>query len=191
MIGYLHGTVQARLADAVIVLTPGGVGYHVHLPLPLLAELGAAQGQVAVYTVTLVRDDEIVLYGFDSLESRRLFQRLVAVTGVGPRMALALLSAFSPGALAGAIVHNDVALLATIPGIGKKTASRLCVELADRLATEAAATPAAAARADLISALTNLGFAEKDVLAILPELPAESAPFAEQLKQALTRLRKA
>jgi len=191
MIGYLQGTVHTRLAESVLLLTPGGVGYQVHVPLPLLAELGPGQSEACLYVVTLVRDDQIALYGFDTLESRHLFQQLIAVTGIGPRVALALLSAFSPEALSNAIIHNDAALLATIPGIGKKTATRLCVELADKLAKAAAATPASAARADLISALTNLGFAEKDVLSILPRLPDEAeTPFAEQLKQALALLRK-
>jgi Holliday junction DNA helicase RuvA len=199
MIGYLEGTVQARLAHGVVVLTAGGVGYQVRLPLPVLARLAQEPGApVRLYVSTVVRDDDIALYGFDGPDGKALFELLTSVSGIGPKLALALLSALSPGALAGAIVAQDVAQLSTVPGIGKKTAARVCLELSERLRRPleagelpAAAGPAGAAgavHAELISALTNLGFPEKDVLAVLRRLPPGTAPFGEVLKQALALL---
>ena len=199
MIGYLEGTVQARLAHGVVVLTPGGVGYQVRLPLPVLARLADdPSAPVRLYVSTVVRADDISLYGFDAPEGKALFELLTSVSGIGPKLALALLSAMSPAAVAGAIVAQDVALLSSVPGIGKKTAARVCLELSERLRRplEAGELPASsgppgtarAVHAELISALTNLGFPEKDVLAVLRRLPPGDAPFGDLLKQALALL---
>lgn len=199
MIGYLEGTVQARLADGVVVLTPGGVGYQVRLPTPVLARLADGAGTpVKLYVSTVVRADDIALYGFDGPDGKALFELLNTVSGIGPKLALALLSAMSPGDVVGAIVAQDVALLSHVPGIGKKTAARVCLELSERLrqrplgaglpGSGAPMSGPAAAQAELISALTNLGFPEKDVLAVLRRLPPGAAPFGEQLKQALALL---
>ena len=198
MIGYLEGTVLTRLDDGVLLRTTGGVGYHVHVPLPLLADLPAAGRPLALYVFTVVRDDAIALYGFADLPARRLFELLVTkASGVGPRLGLAFLSSFRPDELRDAIVRQDVALLATIPGVGKKTATRLCVELADRLGKAPFDRPAdpgavppegAAGAADLLSALTNLGYPEKDVVPILRQLAGDELAFADKLKQALRLL---
>jgi Holliday junction DNA helicase RuvA len=192
MIGYLEGEVQAVLGDAVLLRTPGGVGYEVRLPLPQLRAPLEQGAPFRCYVVTVVREDELSLYGFEEPAGKALFELLITVSGVGPKAAMAFLSAFSPEEVSDAIVRQDVALLATIPSIGKKTASRLCVELSDRLAREAvtAAAPARDSRGELISALTNLGFPEKDVLTIMPKIPAGPASFSQQLKQALTLLGK-
>lgn len=191
MIGYLEGEVAAVLNDSVLLLTAGGVGYQLHLPFPQLASPVAAGTRVKYYVVTVVREDHISLYGFETLAGKTLFESLTAVSGIGPKAAMAMLSAFSPRQVAEAIVRQDVALLATTPGIGKKIASRLCVELSDRLALDTTAeSPAGDSRGELISALTNLGFPEKDVLTIMHKIPLDLPSFSDQLKQALALLGK-
>lgn len=191
MIGYLEGLVVAKLDSAVVVRTSGGVGYQVNLPLPLLVEAVGGEEPVKYYVVTIVREGEISLYGFPSPAAKKLFESLISVSGIGPKVALALFSAFSAEELRGAIIRQDTVLLATIPGIGKKTATRLCLDLSDRLqpATEPP-EPSSRPRGELLSALTNLGFPEKDVLTVLRQFPAEDQPFSDQLKQALALLGK-
>lgn len=191
MIGYLEGEVTAVLKDCVLLLTPGGVGYQLHLPFAQLAEPVAAGKRGKFYVVTIVREDQIALFGFETLAGKSLFESLISVSGIGPKAAMAMLSTFNPQQVAEAIVRQDVALLATTPGIGKKTASRLCVELSDRLVADfAGGTPAGDARGELISALTNLGFPEKDVLTIIQKIPLDLPSFSDQLKQALALLGK-
>ncbi len=191
MIGYLEGEVAAVLNDSVLLRTAGGVGYQLHLPFPQLASPVTAGTQGKYYVVTVVREDHISLYGFETMAGKVLFESLTAVSGIGPKAAMAMLSAFSPRQVAEAIVRQDVALLATTPGIGKKIASRLCVELSDRLALDTAAeSPAGDSRGELISALTNLGFPEKDVLTIVHKIPLDLPSFSDQLKQALALLGK-
>jgi len=146
-----------------------------------------------------VRADDIALYGFDGPDGKALFELLTSVSGIGPKLGLALLSAMGPAELVGAIVVQDVALLSSVPGIGKKTAGRVCLELSERLrqrpigsgelpASAAPLTGAAAEQRELVSALTNLGFPEKDVLAVLRRLPPDAAPFGDRLKRALAML---
>ena len=191
MIGYLEGEVAAVLKDSVLLLTPGGVGYQLHLPFAQLDAPVAVGMRGTYYVVTILRADDISLYGFESLAGKSLFESLISVSGIGPKAAMAMLSAFSPQQVAEAIVREDTALLATTPGIGKKTASRLCVELSDRLLKDAGAVgPAGDARGELISALTNLGFPEKDVLTIVHKIPLDLPSFSDQLKQALALLGK-
>ncbi len=189
MIGFLEGEIRGLLGESVLLLTPGGVGYQVRLPLAQLRsppELGAS---FICYVVTVVREDELSLYGFEEMAGKRLFELLITVSGIGPKAAMALLSAFSPGEVSAAIVREDIARLSSIPGIGKKTAARLCVELSERLAKETLVPGTAPdERSELISALTNLGFPEKDVLSVIPKLPAPLPSFSEQLKQALALL---
>ena len=199
MIGYLEGSVLARLDDTLLLRTAGGVGYQVRVPLPLLAELPPGEAPVRLFVVTVVRDTEIALYGFAKPEGKRLFELLVKASGIGPKLAMAFLSAFSPVELRRAIAQQDVALLSTIPGVGRKTATRLCVELGDRIGREplGLAEPGAAdgngaadTAGDLISALTNLGYPEKDVVPILRQLAGGDLSFADKIKQALRLLSK-
>jgi Holliday junction DNA helicase RuvA len=194
MIGYLEGTVLARLTDSLVLRTSGGVGYQVHVPLPLLAE-SALEAPLRLHVVTVVRDTELALFGFDKPEGKRLFELMVKASGVGPKLAMAAQSVFRPAELCAAIVQQNVALLATIPGVGRKTATRLCVELADRLGSETLGLPGPAdgpadGHGDLISALTNLGYPEKDVVPVLRQLAGDDLSFADKLKQALRLLSK-
>jgi Holliday junction DNA helicase RuvA len=193
MIAYLEGTVHGRLPDGAVLLTSGGVGYHVRLPTPLVADLPESGQRVAYHVSTVVRADEITLYGFARPDGKALFELLISVSGIGPKLALALLSAFSPADVVTAIVTQDIARLSSIPGIGRKTATRLCLELTEKLAKGwvGGAQPAGGTlggQAELLSALTNLGFPEKDVLLALRQLPPGTAPFAEQLRKALALL---
>lgn len=160
MIGWLKGTVRFSDLEAVVV-DVGGVGYRVLAPVGDLSRLpvGAA---AELHVHTHVREDAIVLYGFSAAEGLELFERLVAVSGVGPRTALALLSGMEPADLLRTIAERDEARLTKIPGVGKKTAARIILELADKLAKHALGVGGRAGPGgpleDLRSALANLGY---------------------------------
>ena len=185
MIGYIEGTLVATLPDSVVIHTTGGVGYQVYLHAPLLARSNNERGPASYYIATVVRDNEISLYGFAEIAGKNLFEMLLKASGVGPKLALSLLSAFSVGELADAVATDDVALLGSIPGIGKKTATRLCLDLKDRMAAWGGAEARPAAGRELASALTNLGFPEKEVYTAIRQIPPGEGAFSDQLKQAL------
>ena len=132
MIAFLEGEVVDKTADRV-VLAVGGTGYEIHVPTSTLARLPAVGRTFRVFTRLQVRDDAMVLFGFASVAERELFDLLVTVNGVGPKLAQAFLSVLSPEALRRAVATNDVAALATVPGVGKKMAGRVAMELKDRL----------------------------------------------------------
>lgn len=162
MIGYLAGTVQFSDLDAVC-LNVAGVGYRLLMPLPDLARLSKNGTAAEVYVHTHVREDAIVLYGFSSRDSLSLFEKLTGVSGVGPRTALALLSGLDPDTLVRCIAEGDEARLTKIPGVGKKTAQRIILELGDKLAKQSMSSgivggPMAGPLDDLRSALANLGY---------------------------------
>jgi len=198
MIARLSGTVLEKQATRLIV-DVGGVGYEVHVPLSTFYHLPDAGAAVALRVHTHVREDAIVLFGFATALEQQLFELLIATSGIGPKLALAVLSGIDPADLVRAVQSADVARLTRIPGIGRKTAERISLELKDRLkqqwAVEAAtATGGAAAeaelRADLLSALVNLGYhralAEKAVDGALAA-PGDRA-FERLLKDALRRM---
>lgn len=191
MIGYLEGRVITRQDERLVVLTSGGVGYEVNVPLTVARDVTRDAESTQLHVTTVVRDNEIALYGFADTGGKQLFQMLLKASGVGPRMALNFLSSFSPPDLVNAILNQDVALLSTIPGVGKKTAAKLCVELSDRLNKDSV-SPASAApsQGELISALTNLGFPEKDVIPVIRQLAGDNLAFSDQIKKALALLGK-
>ncbi len=163
MIGFLAGTYRHLEVDAALIVV-GGVGYRVLMPVPDLirARLGA---DVEAWVHTHVREDAIVLFGFSSREGLVMFERLVAVQGVGPKTALALLSGIDATELPRVIGEKDEARLTKIPGVGKKTAARIVLELAEKMAKESLSSPArgrnghgGGALDDLRSALANLGY---------------------------------
>ncbi|MDH5752495.1 MAG: Holliday junction branch migration protein RuvA [Deltaproteobacteria bacterium] len=191
MIGFLEGTVLGREDDSLLLLTGSGVGYRVHVPRGVLPAEGSGDAALRLYVSTVVRDNEIALYGFAEDSGRRLFELLLKATGIGPRLALNFLSSLTPPQLHTAILNNDVTLLCTIPGVGKKTATRLCVELGDRLSGLAATEGGdQGGAAELISALTNLGFPEKVVVPVVRQLSGGGQSFEERLKRALSMLSK-
>ena len=199
MIAFLRGTLLDKQPNRVIVDVQG-VGYEVHVPLSTFYVLGEPGAAVTLRIHTHVREDVIALYGFQTRLEQDLFERLIAINGVGPKLALAVLSGIEPAELIRAVRTQDVARLTSIPGIGKKTAERIGLELKDRLpASFQAAGPAAAPstpgdqlRDDLLSALVNLGYqrpvAEKAVEKILRAQP--EARFEAALKDVLRALMK-
>lgn len=180
MIARLSGTISEKHPNRLIV-DVNGVGYDVLVPLSTFYGLGEAGAGVTLRVHTHVREDAISLYGFATALEQDLFERLIAINGIGPKLALAVLSGIDPAELVRAIRSQDVARLTRIPGVGKKTAERIGLELKDRLPPTAGASGAEAAetnddvKADLLSALLNLGYnravAEKAVDAVLKRTP--------------------
>jgi len=165
VIAHLRGRLLEKHPNRVIVDVQG-VGYDVHVPLSTFYELGEPGEEIALRIHTHVREDALLLYGFMTMLELRVFERLIGVSGIGPKLALAVLSGLEPNELVTAIRQGDVARLTGIPGIGKKTAERIGLELKDKMASlipaETPATTENAAvetlRGDVLSALTNLGY---------------------------------
>jgi Holliday junction DNA helicase RuvA len=163
VIGSLRGRLAAK-SPPQLLLEVGGVGYEVEAPMSTFYDLPAVGAEVRLLTHLVVRDDAHVLYGFARDEERRLFRMLLKVSGVGPKIALAILSGSSVEAFAGCVAARDVATLTRIPGVGKRTAERLVVELRDRLAADDAGISAGleagggGARAEALAALVALGY---------------------------------
>jgi len=160
VIALLSGQLALKEADRVVVRTPTGLGYECFVPTRTLAQLPAPGQPVELYTTVVVREDSQTLYGFAALEDRRVFQRLLQAAGVGPKLALAMLSMHASDRLVRAIREGDIAALVAVPGVGKKTAERLVLELADKtddLVAEAAA-PASPASEVATKALARLGY---------------------------------
>lgn len=197
MIGYLKG-VPVAVRPERLLLDVGGVGYELHIPLSTFYEIErAADGQpFGLHVHTHVREDALELYGFWSERERQLFERLIAVSGIGPRLARVILSGLPPDELLAALAAGDAARLARTPGIGKKTAERMILELQDKvqdLAGELPETGAADLAGDLVEALTALGYkaqeSERAVAAAREAAP--EAAFHELLRLALARLSRA
>lgn len=198
MIGRLSGRVVEDGADGMLVLDVRGVGYEVTAPLGALGRAPVdANGEITLFVHTHVREDALSLYGFPTREDRVAFRALIGVSNVGPKIAVSLLGAMSAGELAAAIARGDVARLTKIPGVGKRTAERLVLELKDKLPASQAALPAPIAPArpggkseTLQGALTNLGFrpaeAERAVAALGDRVDAE--PMGELVRAALALL---
>jgi len=199
VIARLEGTLAEKIPGRLIV-NVNGVGYDVQVPLSTFYVVGDPGAGVALRVHTHVREDVIALYGFATSLEQELFERLIAISGIGPKLALSVLSGIEPPDLVRAIKAQDVARLTQIPGVGKKTAERIGLELKDRLpqSLQAAAdavkpaTPEDALRADLLSALLNLGYqrvaAEK---AIERELAvSQNARFEDSLRSVLRSLMK-
>jgi Holliday junction DNA helicase RuvA len=196
MIAFLRGRVLEKQPNRVIV-DVNGVGYDVAVPLSTFYTAGDPGAAIELRVHTHVRDDQISLFGFATALELTMFERLIAVSGIGPKLALAVLSGIEPTELVAAIQRGDVLRLTRIPGVGKKTAERVVLELRDRLpkavaAAGAAAVPAgdAAIRDDLVSALANLGYHRQAIDKTLERLldTAESPRFETVLRQALKEL---
>ena len=194
MIAFLRGILLERTPNRV-VLDVHGVGYELLIPVSTFQRLPAAGAEVALHAYTQAREDALQLFGFGTAREKAIFERLLSVSGVGPRLALAALSGLSVNELAAAIAASDLARLTAVPGIGKKTAERICVELRDKVAEWAAAeapappsAPLPAAAEEVLSALVNLGYArslaEKAVRRASERQPA-AAGFEELFKRSL------
>jgi Holliday junction DNA helicase RuvA len=197
VIAHLRGRIFEKHPNR-LVLDVNGVGYDVFVPLSTFYGLGEPGSETALRIHTHVREDALVLYGFATLLEQELFERLIGVSGIGPKVALAVLSGIEPLDLIRAIERGDLARLTAIPGVGKKTSERIVLELKDRLPRAQVAAVAAGVASpetsslhdDLLSALVNLGYhrplAEKAVESAIKALP--DVGFERTLKQALREL---
>jgi len=197
VIAHLTGTLLEKHEQRLIV-DVGGVGYDVNVPLSTFYTVGDPGSRVALRVHTHVREDALQLFGFATALELSLFQKLIGVSGIGPKVALSVLSGIEPADLVRAIRQSDVARLVRIPGVGKKTGERLVLELKDRLPQAAASEPEAPAaegddvRADLLSALANLGYQraaiEKTVEKVMRQsTTTEFEPLLREILKAMTR----
>lgn len=195
MIGFLKGNVIASSPERLLI-DVRGVGYDVHIPLSTFYEIERLppDSTVGLFVHTHVREDAIELFGFWTEREKLLFEKLIAVSGIGPKLARVILSGMAPEQLLAALAAGDIARLETIPGIGKKTAERMVVELRDRvqdLASELVETTSAMVHEDdLVEALVNLGYKPKAALRAVGEARRDNpeAPFPELLRLSLQRL---
>ena len=190
MIATLEGTLQYRGNDSVII-NVGGIGFEVYVSSSTSSQLGAVKGRVSLYTHLHVREDNISLYGFASGEELALFKNLISVSGIGSRLALAKLSALNPEQLIVAITSGDIDLLSQAPGVGKKVASRIVVELRGKLEKEwkEVALPLAPENADVIAALTGLGYSVAEASKAISRLPDSGGlGLEEKIRLALQQL---
>ena len=165
MIAGVTGVLRSKTGDRVLVATEGGVTYEIAVPLGVLEKLPASGVTIALRTVLVVREDGWQLFGFDEDHERDVFQRLLGASGVGPRLALALVSTLGAARVVRAVKEADLAALCTVPGVGKKTAERIVLELKDRLrdiAVPGAAAGVSAPAEQAIQALVNLGYPAVD-----------------------------
>lgn len=192
MIAMLTGRIAEKSA-AHCLLDVGGVGFRLAMSTVSLAALPAVGDEVTVHTYLHVREDDLSLFGFENVAEKTAFESLITVSGVGPKVALAVLSTLSAHVLAGAVAAGDVALLASVPGIGKKTAQRIIVDLTDRLESTGAApsgTDAGSAdhmaAAEVREALLSMGFSAAEVSVALKDAPSGQSQTV--LRYALQRL---
>ena len=182
MIAGLRGRLEAKLPDALLV-DVGGVVYRVNTSATTLDEAGEVGEPVRLQTYLFVREDQLTLYGFVTAEELRLFETLIGVTGVGPRLACALLSHVRSDALLDAITRENADLLATVPGVGKKTAARLILELRGKLVPAgplAASSPALREDAEVIEALRALGYTTAEAHGAVGRLPRDADMTVEE-----------
>ncbi len=174
MIASLHGRLESLGSDRAIIGV-NGVGFLVNMPTSTLSTLGTIGKEVHLHTHLVLREDGVALYGFASTEELELFQILIGVSGLGPKLALAVLSAMSVEQVTMAIATGSVELLTTISGIGKKMAERLILELKDKIGAGFLATPAtqmARENADVLAALTSLGYSVNEASRAVTALPS-------------------
>ena len=188
MISSLQGKLESLGGDWAII-NVGGVGFQVYMPTSTLSTLGAVGEEVKLYTHLHLREDNVALYGFNTADDMALFQMLIGVSGLGPRLALAMLSAMTGEQITMAIVTGSVDTLTIIPGIGKKVANRIILELKEKISTGWISTPAtqlAQENTDVLAALTALGYSAAEstrAIATLP--PSPDLSLEEKIKLAL------
>lgn len=197
MIAALRGRLAAKQVPRLIVDVQG-VGYDVQVPLSTWARTCDIGEEISLHIHTHVREDQIALYGFASALDQQIFERLLAVSGIGPKVALAVLSGIQPSDLVTAVQTSDPARLTAIPGIGRKTAERIVLELRDRLpaavaVADASGAPSSAIRTDLLSALVNLGYPRPTVDKVVNTVAKAQpdATFEQALRETLALLARA
>ncbi|HJX14052.1 MAG TPA: Holliday junction branch migration protein RuvA [Dehalococcoidales bacterium] len=188
MIASLQGKVESLGSDGAII-NVGGVGYYVYMPTTALSSLATPGHDVRVFTHLHVREDNLSLYGFPTAEELWLFETLLGVTGLGPKLALAMLSALNPEQITTAIATGSIDMLDMIPGIGKKVASRIILELKEKIVAGWVAAPAsevARENTDVLAALTSLGYSPAETVKAVASLPADRPlDLEEKIKLAL------
>lgn len=189
MIAHIRGQLVGKGKDSVVV-DVGGVGFRVAVPQRLLRDWEVVGQEVQLQTHLHVRENELSLYGAETDDEMALFNLLLTVTGVGPKVALSVLSEYSPEALRRIVAREDAEALAQVPGIGLKTAKKIVFHLRDRIPAEEALSPAGAPRegawdADLLAALTALGYSQAEARSAIASLPPDKKEFEERLRIAL------
>lgn len=195
MIGSVRGILLDRGPKGDVLVEASGVGYRIHVPSSAHGRMGDLGGAVFLHVHTHVREDAIVLYGFPSRDERACFEVLIGTHGVGPAVALAILSVHSPSGLRRAVATDDVDALTLVPGIGKKTAARLLLELKAKLELDddvellavGAGGNGSSARAEVRAALAGLGYGAEEVRDAVRDLPEEGA-LEDLLRRALKQL---
>jgi len=196
MIAHLRGRLLTKHPNQVVVET-GGVGYDVTISVPTFSDLPGVGSEVALHIHTHVREDQIALYGFLRPAEKQLFEKLITVSGIGPKLAITILSGMAADEMVGAIRGNDIARLTRIPGIGKKTAERMVLELRDKLppvgVSEVPTVPLmTATEEDVLSALVNLGYQRANAERALASAAknGKGASFEVMFREALAALAK-
>jgi Holliday junction DNA helicase RuvA len=194
MIAYLKGTLIHKTPGQVIVET-GGVGYAAAIPVSTFVRLGEVGGPAELFIHTHMTDDALALYGFACQDEKDMFLKLIAITGIGPKLAMNVLSGIAPEDLAEAVRASDVARISLVPGIGKKTALRITMELQDKLdkKEKLLAAKGSPEKEDLLSALQNMGFRRKEAERAVDQTIGAHKPgteFEKLLRDALKRLAK-
>ncbi|MEE8442210.1 MAG: Holliday junction branch migration protein RuvA [Dehalococcoidia bacterium] len=190
MIAFVRGILESTGNDQIVVRM-AGVGLQVHVPASVAQTVGNVGDEVTLYTTLIIRDDSLTLFGFPTQEGKKLFDQLLAVSGVGPKYALGLLSAMTPNEAAMAIVSGNADALSAAPGIGKRTAARIVVDLQAKLQREweAVAIESWDAYGEVIAALQALGYSAAEVQKAASALgDVSQLPLEEQVRQALQQL---
>ena len=184
MIAYISGTVHSQTAEYIVVLT-GGIGYAVFVP-GRVSDSVSIGAEVELYTYQHVREDMLDLYGFADSHDLHAFQRLIQVSGVGPRMALHILSRLTAGEVSRAVASRDIALLTAIPGVGKKTAERMVIDLQDSVAQWSVSIQQehGEEQVSTVAALEALGFSQAEAMEAVRSVDT-TLPVEEQVRQAL------
>ncbi len=187
MIASLSGRVQENLADSLIVEI-GGVGLQVFVPAPTRDHCRPGD-QIFLHTTLVVREDSLTLFGFETREAREFFNLLMTVNGVGPRLALGILSTLSPEAIRRAVFHEQAEVFTMVPGVGKKTAQKILLQLQDRITPDIGLEPVSAISdtdTEVLNALTALGYSVVEAQAAIQSIPRDTPPDVEaRLRAAL------
>lgn len=186
MIGRLRGTIVRQGATSLLIEV-GGIGYDVAVPVRTLVELPGVGEDAVLHTHLHVREDQLALYGFAGADDRDLFRLLLGISGVGPKVALAILSTMDADELRGVIATEDAAALTTVPGIGKRSAQKLLLELRPKLELPDGALDPSGPRSEVRAALEGLGYQPDEIGSVLRDLP-DDLPVEDLLKRSLQTL---
>ena len=198
MYAYIKGSLEVK-SNLYIIVETGGIGYQIYMPQKAIEKLGEIGSQVKIYTHYHVREDNISLYGFINQEELRMFELLLSVSGIGAKSAISMLSEVSPSSFALSVITNDVSKLVKIPGIGKKTAARIVLELKDKLKTETATEKTEEIVEinqgdekvdELIAALQVLGYTRYEINQVIGKIDVKELTLEDSIKKALILLAK-